>query len=325
MKFIQITHAGGPEVLQVQEGPKPTPAVGEVLIRVEAAGVNRPDVLQRKGLYPPPPGASPIPGLEVAGVIDQVGSQVSEWRVGDRVCALVSGGGYAEYCVAPSVQCLPVPAGMTSLQAAGLPETFFTVWANVFMRGKLRAGETVLIHGGSSGIGTTAIQLAKAFGAEVYVTAGSDEKCKACVELGASFAVNYRTQDFLEECKKATNQRGIDIILDMVAGDYFSKNIDLLAPEGRLVHIATQKGEKVELSLRTLMAKGATITGSTLRPRSTQQKGVIAAQLRSQVWPLFDSGKLRVIVDQVLPLSQASEAHRIMEKSEHIGKIILQV
>jgi len=323
MKFIDFKNPGGPDVLFLSDCEKPKPLAHEVLIRVEASGVNRPDIVQRKGLYPPPPGASPILGLEVAGTVAECGASVTRWKTGDRLCALVSGGGYAEFCVAPETQCLPIPSGVSIIEAAGIPETYFTVWANVFMRGRLLAGESLLIHGGSSGIGTTAIQLACALGARVFVTAGSEEKCGLCLKLGAQAAVNYRTHDFVTETKRLNNGQGMDVILDMVGGDYFPRNVDLLAPEGRLVHIATQKGEKVELSLRALMAKGATITGSMLRPRSLKQKGLIASELLQKVWPLFESGKTRVIVDQTFPLEQASQAHQKMEHGEHMGKIIL--
>jgi NADPH2:quinone reductase len=325
MKFIHFDQPGAPEVLVLGETSKPTPKSGEVLIRVAAAGVNRPDILQRKGNYPPPPGASPVLGLEVAGQIEALGEGVRQWKVGDSVCALVPGGGYAEYCLTPAVQCLPIPTGFSLEEAAALPETFFTVWANVFMRGHLKAGESILIHGGSSGIGTTAIQLAHAFGARVFVTAGSDEKCAACIPLGALGAVNYRTQDFGVEIRKLNSGQGMDVILDMVAGDYFQKNLELLAQEGRLVHIGTQKGEQVSLSLRTLMTKCATVTGSTLRPRSIEQKAAIARELYEKVWPFLQAGKIRPVIDRIFPIAQASEAHQRMEASEHIGKIVLKV
>ncbi len=327
MKFIEATSAGGPEVLKLSEGAKPIPETQEVLIRVEAAGVSRPDVLQRKGLYPPPPGASPILGLEVAGEIVALGpnTQAGSLKVGSKVCALVAGGGYAEFCVAPIVQCLPIPEGLTSLEAAAVPETFFTVWANVFTRGRLVAGESFLVHGGSSGIGTTAIQLAHALGAKVFLTAGSQEKCQACLALGADGAVNYKEQDFAVEVRKLNGGKGVDVILDMVGGDYFPKNIELLAPEGRLVQIATQKGGQVPLSFPALMAKGATITGSHLRPRTSAQKGVIAQGLFKNVWPLLEAKKVRVIIDKEFPLKDAALAHSRMESSEHIGKIVLRV
>jgi putative PIG3 family NAD(P)H quinone oxidoreductase len=325
MKFIHFDHAGSPEVLYLRETACPEPKSGEVLIKVEAAGVNRPDLLQRKGAYPPPPGASPILGLEVAGTIAAVGPNSGIWKIGDRVCALVAGGGYAEYCTAPAPQCLPIPHGLSMVEAAAIPEAFFTVWANVFMRGQLKPGETLLVHGGSSGIGTTAIQLAHALGSHVFTTAGTDDKCEACLKLGADGAVNYRTHDFVSEIRRLNSDRGIHVILDMVAGDYFRKNLELLASEGRLVQIATQKGEQVTLSIRELMAKGATVTGSTLRPRTVEQKGAIATELREKVWPLLESRKVRVVLDRTYPLAQVADAHRRMESSEHIGKIVLKV
>jgi NADPH2:quinone reductase len=343
MKHIHIKQPGSADVLQVREGAQPVAKAGEVLIRIAAAGVNRPDIFQRKGSYPPPPGASPILGLEVAGVIEAIGEPAesvassgaaaisnagaakTNWKVGDRVCALVPGGGYAEYCVTPAVLCLPIPAGLSMEEAAALPETFFTVWANVFMRGHLVAGENILIHGGSSGIGTTAIQLAREFGAHVFVTAGSEEKCDFCVKLGARGAVNYKRQDFVTEIRRMNAGVGMDLILDMVAGEYFPKNLELLAQEGRLVYISTQKGEQVNLSLRTVMAKCATITGSMLRPRTVAQKAAIANQLREKVWPLLESKKVRVILDEVFPFDRVADAHRHMESSEHIGKIVLKV
>ena len=325
MKHIHFEKPGDPSVLHLIESPTPKPGKGEVLIQVKACGVNRPDILQRKGAYPPPLGASPVLGLEVAGLITECGAETEGLRVGDAVCALVSGGGYAEYCVAPVGQCLPIPKGWSMIEAAALPETFFTVWSNVFMRGKLGASESILIHGGSSGIGTTAIQLARTFGAEVFVTAGNERKCQACLDLGAKKAINYRTQDFLEELRGATSGKGVNLILDMVGGDYFKKNIELLAPEGRLVQIAFQKGDEVSFSLRSIMAKGLTVTGSTLRPRSVAQKSAIAAQLREHVWPLLEARTISVVIDQTFPLEQAKEAHMRMESSEHIGKIVLQL
>ncbi|MFZ9595531.1 MAG: NAD(P)H-quinone oxidoreductase [Bdellovibrionia bacterium] len=321
MKCIQVTQPGGPNELKVGEVAVPEPKEAEVLIEVRAAGVNRPDILQRKGLYPPPEGASPLLGLEVAGVIVQCGPKSEPWKIGDAVCALVSGGGYAQYCVAPAGQCLPIPRGWSFEEAAGIPETFFTVWFNLFQRGGLKAGETLLVHGGSSGIGTTAIQLAKAFGARVFVTAGSPEKCQACLKLGADDAVNYRTQDFVQELR--ARHRSVDLILDMVGGEYFAQNLELLAPEGRLIQIASQKGEQVPLSIRTLMKKGLTVMGSTLRPRSVAQKTQIASELREKVWPLLEASKIRVLIDQALPLDQCAALHQRMEKSEHIGKLIL--
>jgi putative PIG3 family NAD(P)H quinone oxidoreductase len=303
----------------------PAPGAGEVLIKVTAAGVNRPDVLQRLGKYPPPPGASDIPGLEVAGHIAERGAGVVEWQTGDAVCALLSGGGYAEFCVAPQVQCLRPPAGLSLREAAGLPETFFTVWTNVFERGRLQKGETILIHGGSSGIGTTAIQLAHAFGARVLATAGSVEKCAACRQLGAEVAVNYRAADFVVLLKDATAGRGVDVILDMVGGDYVARNLDLLATEGRLVQIAFLKSSKVELDLMQVMRRRLTITGSTLRPRSPEEKGQIARALEQHVWPLIDAGRVKPVIHAQFPLDRAADAHRMMEAGDHIGKIILTV
>ena len=322
---IEITAPGPPEVLKLARRPVVPPGAGEVLIRVTAAGVNRPDVHQRQGNYPPPPGASDIPGLEVAGEIVAVGEGVTEWRTGDSVCALVAGGGYAEYCLAPAPQCLPVPKGLTAVEAAGIPETFFTVWTNVFERGRLAAGETLLVHGGSSGIGTVAIQLGRAFGARVFATAGSPEKCAACATLGAERAINYRDEDFVAVVKGRTDGRGADVILDMVGGDYIPRNVDCLALEGRLVLIALQRGARAELNFATLMFRRLTITGSSLRPRTVEQKGAIARALRANVWPLLESGQVRPIVHARFPLAEAAAAHRLMESSTHIGKIILEV
>ena len=301
----------------------PCPAAGEVLIRVAAAGVNRPDILQRTGNYPPPPGASPILGLEVSGTIAALGPGVTEWREGDPVCALVAGGGYAEYCVAPAPQCLPVPRGLSLISAAGLPETFFTVWSNVFDRGRLAAGDSFLVHGGSSGIGTTAIQLAHAFGARVFATAGSPEKCAVCVELGAERAIDYRQEDFTAIIKEMTQGRGVDVILDMVGGPYVEKNLRALAIEGRLVQIAFLQGSKVTLDLAHVMMRRQTITGSTLRPRPVADKAAIANRLREEVWPLIEAGKVRPVIDRTFPLAEAAAAHRLMESSRHIGKILL--
>jgi NADPH:quinone reductase len=324
MRYIDMAAPGGPEVLQLATGPVPRPATGEVLIRVAAAGVNRPDILQRTGSYPPPPGASPIPGLEVSGTIAALGpGVVTEWREGDEVCALVAGGGYAEYCVAPAPQCLPVPAGLSVIDAAGLPETFFTVWSNVFDRGRLTAGESFLVHGGSSGIGTTAIQLAHAFGARVFASAGSPEKCAVCVELGAERAIDYRQEDFTAIVKEATQGRGVDVILDMVGGPYVEKNLRALAVEGRLVQIAFLQGSKVTLDLAHVMVRRQTITGSTLRPRPVADKAAIARNLRDKVWPLIEAGKVRPVIDRTFPLAEAAAAHRLMESSRHIGKILL--
>ena len=325
MKVVEITQPGPPDVLKIAERPDPSPAAGEVLIDVDAAGINRPDVLQRLGKYPPPPGASDIPGLEVAGRVAALGDGVTSFSVGDRVCALVAGGGYAERAAVPHEQVLPIPKGLTGIQAAGIPETFFTVWTNVFQRGQLKHGESVLIHGGTSGIGTTAIQLARAFGAHVLTTAGSDEKCEAAKRLGAADAFNYRTTDWVAEAKRATNGRGVDVILDIVGGDYMSRNLDLLAVEGRLLQIAFIKHAKAELDFSVMMRKRAWITGSTLRPRTPAEKGAIARDLREHVWPLIEQGVVAPVIHQTFPLAQAAEAHRLMETSTHIGKIILDV
>jgi putative PIG3 family NAD(P)H quinone oxidoreductase len=292
---------------------------------VAAAGINRPDLMQREGKYPPPPGASDLPGLEVAGTITECGEQVERWRAGDQVCALLAGGGYAEYCVAPDLQCLPVPRGLDLTSAAGIPETFFTVWMNVFDRGRLRAGETFLVHGGASGIGTTAIQLAHAFGARVYATAGSQEKCDACEKLGALRAFNYKRDDFSAELMKVTGGRGIDVILDMVGAEYFARNLDLLALEGRLLQIGVLHGSKAEINLAKVLRQRLTITGSTLRARTVQEKGAIASAIERAVWPLIESGKVAPVIYAVVPLTKASEAHRIIESGVHIGKVILAV
>jgi NADPH2:quinone reductase len=326
MIAIAIVRPGGPEVLQpVEVAPPSAPGSREVLIRVAAAGVNRPDLMQREGKYPPPPGASEVPGLEVSGTVTACGPGVERWRVGDRVCALLTGGGYAEYCVAPEVQCLPIPAGMDMVSAGGIPETFFTVWANVFERGQLRAGESLLVHGGSSGIGTTAIQMAAAFGARVFATAGSLEKCDACERLGAERAINYRTDDFSAVLMDLTKGRGLDVILDMVGGAYFGRNVELLAVEGRLLQIALLHGSKAEINLVRLLRQRLTITGSTLRARSVEEKGVLAQALERAVWPLVEQGKIRPVIYARFPLEQAAEAHRLMESGTHIGKILLTV
>lgn len=323
MIAIEITEPGGPEVLKPVTVATPGPGAEDVLIKVAAAGVNRPDVMQRKGMYPPPPGAPDTPGLEIAGEVVVAGAKAAGLGVGDRVCALVTGGGYAEYCVAPAALCLPWPDGMDAVQAAALPETFFTVWTNVFDRGRLRGGERFLVHGGSSGIGTTAIQLAKAFGATVYATAGTSEKCAACENLGADAAINYRDEDFVERIDTLTDGRGVDLILDMVAGDYLPRNLKCLATEGRLVQIALQNGPKVEMNLLPVMLKRLTITGSTLRPRSVGEKAQIARSLREKVWPLLSAGKVKPVIHETFPLARASEAHALMESSRHIGKILL--
>ncbi|TSD83380.1 NAD(P)H-quinone oxidoreductase [Mycobacterium sp. KBS0706] len=323
MTAIVIEAPGGPEVLKPATLPVPSPGAGEILIKVEAAGVNRPDVLQRRGLYNPPPGASPLPGLEVAGTVAAIGPDVQDWSVGDPVCALLAGGGYAEYCLAPAPQCLPVPKGLSAAEAAGLPETLFTVWTNVFERGRLQTGERFLVHGGSSGIGTTAIQLAKAWGAIVFATAGSAEKCRACLDLGADVAIDYREQDFATVIKEKTGGRGVDLILDMVGGDYIARNIDTLAVDGRQVSIAFLKGAKVEIDLQKVMAKRLTLTGSTLRPRSVAEKGAIAAALQAEVWPLIEAGRVKPVIHATFPLARAAEAHALMESSAHVGKIVL--
>jgi NADPH:quinone reductase len=323
MHHITMTAPGGPEVLTVATGPVPRPGPGEVLIRVAAAGVNRPDILQRTGNYPPPPGASPIPGLEVSGTIAALGPEVGEWHEGDEVCALVSGGGYAEYCIAPVPQCLPLPRGLSLIDAAGLPETFFTVWSNVFDRGRLASGESFLVHGGSSGIGTTAIQLAHAFGARVFATAGSPEKCAVCRDLGAAPAIDYRQEDFVAVVKELTQGRGVDVILDMVGGSYIEKNLRSLAVDGRLVQIAFLQGSKVTLDLAHLVVRRQTITGSTLRPRPVADKAAIARNLHDKIWPLIEAGKVRPVIDRTFPLAEAAAAHRLMESSRHIGKILL--
>ena len=325
MRCIDVAQFGPPDVMRVAERPAPVPAAGEVLIDVHAAGVNRPDIVQRYGKYPPPPGASDILGLEVAGTILALGEGVSRWHVGDAVCALVAGGGYAEQCVAPQEQCLPVPAGLSMTEAAALPETFFTVWTNLFDRGRLAAGEWVLIHGGTSGIGTTAIQLAVARGAHVAATAGTDEKCEACLGLGAAQAWNYRTTDWVEAMRRATGGRGADVVLDMVGGDYTARNLQVLAVEGRLVQIAFLKSSTVELDIALLMRKRLWLTGSTLRPRTPAEKGAIARQLEAEVWPLLARRAVAPVIDTVFPLADATLAHRRMESSAHVGKIVLDV
>ncbi|MDE0968153.1 MAG: NAD(P)H-quinone oxidoreductase [Octadecabacter sp.] len=322
MKAVEIIQAGGPEVLTLNDVPMPEPAFGQVRIKVSYAGVNRPDALQRAGMYNPPKGASPLPGLEVAGEISLIGAGVTGWTVGDVVCALLPGGGYAEEVVTAAAHCLPVPEGLTLKQAACLPETYFTVWSNVFMRGGLNAGERFLVHGGSSGIGTTAIQLAHAFGARVFTTAGSDAKCRACLDLGAEVAMNYRDVDFVDEMK---SQGGANLILDMVGGDYLPRNVRALADDGRLIQIAFLQGPKIELNFAHLMMRRLTITGSTLRPQSDLVKAEIAQQLKANVWPLLVSGKVAPVMDQEFTLADASAAHRRMESSQHIGKIVLKV
>jgi NADPH:quinone reductase len=323
---IEIERPGGPEMLRRTERPMPLPAAGEVLIAVEAAGVNRPDVLQRLGEYPPPHGASDLPGLEVAGRVAAVGLGVNRFRPGDAVCALVNGGGYAAYCTAPEPQCLPVPQGFSMVEAAALPEAFFTVWHNLFERGRLVAGESVLIHGGSSGIGTTALQLARAFGARpIFATAGSREKCHACETLGATRAIDYKHEDFVKVVKDATGGRGVDVVLDMVGGDYIQRNLSALAPDGRLVFIAFLGGAQASVNFVPIMLKRLTVTGSTLRARKVEDKGAIAAALERQVWPLLDAGRVKPAIHQTFPLAEAAAAHRLMESSAHIGKIVLTV
>jgi NADPH2:quinone reductase len=326
MSHIEMTAPGGPEVLRLITGPTPIPKPDEVLIRVQAAGVNRPDIAQRSGSYPPPPGASPLLGLEVAGEVVAAGTAVTTYRIGDRVCALTNGGGYAEYCVAPAPQCLPWPSAYDAVRAAALPETYFTVWANLFQGGRLAAGERTLIHGGSSGIGVTAIQLAKEFGATAYATAGTDEKCAACAGLGAAAAINYRTQDFVQEVARLTDKRGVDVVLDMVGAPYLQRDLRTLAMDGRLVLIAFLQGSKAEnFDFVTVMTKRLTITGSTMRPRSTGQKGAIASALREKVWPALDAGRCAPVIHATFPLAEAAAAHQLMESSTHIGKIMLRV
>jgi NADPH2:quinone reductase len=326
MKAIQITAPGGPEVLQPCERPRPQVRPGELLIKVQASGVNRPDVLQRKGLYPMPPGVSDLPGLEVAGTLVEGAPEdlaTAGLAIGDAVCALVAGGGYAEFCAAPAGQCLPVPKGLNMVQAASLPETFFTVWQNVFAIAGLKAGETLLVQGGSSGIGVTAIQLAKAMGAQVIVTAGSDDKCAACVAIGADHAINYRTQDFASETKRLTGGRGAQVVLDMVAGEYVAREIECLADDGRLALIAVQGGTQCHIDAGLVLRKRLTITGSTLRPRSIAYKTELAQALRQKAWPLLESGAVKPIIHQVFPAARAADAHTLMETSTHVGKIVL--
>lgn len=322
MTVIEIAKPGGPEVLRAAQRPVPKPGPGEVLIRVEAAGVNRPDVSQREGSYPAPPGASDLPGLEVAGAIVAVGTGVEDWKAGDRVCALTPGGGYAEYCLTPAPQCLPIPRGLDAIQASAIPETWFTVWANVVDLARLAPGESLLVHGGTSGIGTAAIQLARLRGATVYATAGSDAKCRFCEQLGAVKGINYRTEDFVAAMKAAG---GVDVVLDMVAGGYLPRNLDVLKPDGRLAMIALLGGPRAEISVVPILLKRLQVTGSTLRPRPIAFKAKLAQALRAQVWPHFESGAVKVVLDKVLPLAQAADAHRRMESGEHIGKIVLRV
>ena len=325
MTAIEIKEYGDADQLVPTHRPIPTPAEDEVLIKVSYAGVNRPDVIQRKGLYPPPPGESDIPGLEISGTIVKTGAQINQYKPGDKVLALVGGGGYAEYCTAPIGQCLPIPKNLSMEQAAALPETYFTVWSNVFDRCELKSDETILIHGGTSGIGTTAIQLAKAFGAKVITTAGSDEKCQACLDLGADLAINYKTQDFVEESKAFTQKKGVDVVLDMVGGDYIQRDISCLGTDGRLCFIAFLSGSQADINFMPVMLKRLKITGSTLRARSRAFKAQIGNNLTEKVWPLIESGKLGPLIYKVLPLEEAAEAHKLMESSKHIGKIVLKL
>lgn len=326
MHAVEITSFGGPEVLRLGERPAPQPGQGELLIRVTASGINRPDVLQRMGHYAPPPGASELPGLEVAGVVqsgDAAAMAEAGLKVGDRVCALLAGGGYAQQCVAPVAQCLPVPEGFSDVEAASLPETFFTVWSNVFDRGRLQAGESLLVQGGTSGIGVTAIQLARAFGATVIATAGSDEKCAACLQLGAHHAINYKSQDFVVEVKRITQDQGVDVVLDMVAGDYVAREVECLAEDGRIVIIAVQGGVKSGFNAGLVLRRRLSITGSTLRPRSVAFKGAIARALRERVWPLLVAGQVRPVIHSTFAAAEAAKAHALMESNQHIGKIVL--
>jgi putative PIG3 family NAD(P)H quinone oxidoreductase len=326
MRAVEIASFGGPEVLQLGERPMPQPGAGELLIRVAASGINRPDVLQRLGHYAPPPGTSDLPGLEVAGVVesgDPAAMAQAGIGVGDRVCALVAGGGYAQWCVAPVAQCLPVPEGLSDVEAASLPETFFTVWSNVFDRGRLQAGESLLVQGGTSGIGVTAMQLARAFGATVIATAGSDDKCAACLQLGAHHAINYKTQDFVAEAKRITQAKGVDVVLDMVAGDYVAREVECVAEDGRIVIIAVQGGVKSDFNAGLVLRRRLTITGSTLRPRSVAFKGAIARALREHVWPLLAQGRVRPVIHSTFAAADAARAHALMESNQHIGKIVL--
>ncbi len=325
MACIEIAEFGGPEVLKPATRPTPEVAAGEVLVRVAAAGVNRPDIFQRQGRYPPPPGVTDIPGLEVAGVVAAVAGDVAGWKAGDSLCALAGGGGYAEYCAVPAPQCLPIPGGLNMVEAAAIPETFFTVWTNVFERAVLKPGETLLVHGGASGIGTAAIQMASRLGARVIVTAGTPEKCASCMELGAERAVNYRQEDFVAAAKEFGNGKGVDVILDMVGGGYIERNIKALAADGRLVNIAYLRGSKAEIDFLPVMLKRLTITGSTLRPQTVERKGTIAGALKELIWPLIASGSIKPVIHATFPLAEAAEAHRLMESGNHIGKIVLVV
>jgi NADPH2:quinone reductase len=325
MRAVEISRPGGPEVLKVVDVPKPAPKPNEILVKVAAAGVNRPDLLQRAGHYPVPPDASPLPGLEIAGEVAELGAAVKLWKVGDKVCALTNGGGYAEYCAVPETQALPIPKNVSMVEAASLPETFFTVWGNVYDRARLAPGETLLVQGGSSGIGVTAIQMAAATGNRVFATAGSAEKVAACVKLGAEKAFNYKTQDWSAEVRAATGGKGVNVILDMVGGDYVPRELKCLAEEGRLVFIAYLRGPKTELDIDAVMRRRLTITGSTLRPRSAEFKGYIARNLREKIWPLIEAGRIKPQVFKTFPLEGAADAHALMESSRHIGKIVLTV
>jgi NADPH2:quinone reductase len=326
MQRVGMNGAGAPDVMVIEEAPVPQPGPGQILIRVQAAGINRPDILQRKGAYPPPKDASPVLGLEVAGVVAALGEGVEGWKEGDRVCALVNGGGYAQFCVAPAPQCLPWPAGYDAVRAAALPETFFTVWANMMMHGRLSAGETVLVHGGSSGIGTTAIQLAREFGATVLTTVGSAEKAAACVSLGAQHAINYHEEDFVAEVHRLTQDRGVDVVVDIVGGSYLHRNLSCLAMDGREVLVAVQGGTRdPDFDMRLVMVKRLVITGSTMRPRTTAEKGAIAAALRERVWPALDAGRCGPVIHARFPMAQVADAHRMMEDGAHIGKIVLEM
>jgi NADPH:quinone reductase len=325
MTAIEISTPGGPDVLKAKAVPTPKPGAGQILIKVAAAGVNRPDVQQRLGAYPPPPGHSPLPGLEAAGEVAALGAGVTRWKVGDKVCALLNGGGYAEYCLAEEPVALPIPAGLDMVKAAAIPETYFTVWNNVFERGGLVAGEWFLVHGGSSGIGTTAIQLAKAFGAKVIATAGSAEKCKACLDLGADHVVNYKSEDFVAAAKEATGGKGVNLTLDMIGGEYTDRNVIAAAEDGRIVQIATLGGADVKFNISRVMVKRLTITGSTLRPRTREVKAGFARALEAKVWPLLAAGKVKVVMDSTFPLAKAADAHRRLETSAHVGKIVLVV
>jgi len=325
MRYVAMREPGPPDVLAIAEGPVPQPGPSDVLIRVRHVGVNRPDCIQRAGHYPPPPGASPIIGLEVAGTVVAIGANVVGWDVGDEVCALTPGGGYAEYCVAPAGHCLPLPSGLSLLEAASIPENAFTVWHNVFERGKLAAGETILVHGGTSGIGYTAIQYARAFGARVIATVGSDDKAAFCRKIGADHAINYKTHDFVAEVATLTNKRGVEVILDMVGGDYIARNLRCIALEGRLVIIAFLHGSRVEVDWMPIMLKRLTVTGSTMRASPVERKVAIAAALRERVWPLYASGRVMPVIHRVFPLADAAAAHALMESSQHVGKIMLDV